>query len=140
MFELATNAPLVPTRTTPPRCAIYARSATAEYEKVIGQERACEAWLNDHLGADVAASARKYIDLGYSGLDLDRPSLLQLLADVEAGMLDVVVICDIARIARSTAGRDFVLECLGRSQTVLISLHEGVILAAALDAAETDDA
>ena len=140
MFEVATQVPLVPTRTTPPRCAIYGRSATADHEAVVDQERVCEAWLSHHLGADVAASARRYVDVGVSGLDLERPSLRRLLADIEAGMFDIVIVGRVDRVSRSPRDLAFVLGHLANARTALISVKEGVILAPSLDAVETDDA
>ena len=47
-----------------------------------------------------------YDDGGFSGATLDRPALRQLLADVQAGSVDVVVTYKLDRLSRSLT--DFV--------------------------------
>jgi site-specific DNA recombinase len=42
-----------------------------------------------------------YDDGGYSGGTLERPALRRLLADIEAGLIDVVVVYKIDRLSRS---------------------------------------
>ena len=47
------------------------------------------------------ADFKLYADIGKSGLTLDRPALNALKADIEAGLVGKVMVCDIARIARN---------------------------------------
>ena len=46
-----------------------------------------------------------YDDGGYSGGTMERPGLRQLLADIEAGLIDVVVVYKIDRLSRSRTSR-----------------------------------
>jgi DNA invertase Pin-like site-specific DNA recombinase len=45
----------------------------------------------------------RYDDGGWSGGTIERPALKQLLADVEAGRIDVVVVYKVDRLSRSLA-------------------------------------
>ncbi len=45
-----------------------------------------------------------YDDGGYSGGSMERPALRQLLADIDAGKIDTVVVYKVDRLTRS-AGR-----------------------------------
>ena len=44
---------------------------------------------------------KEYLDCGYSGLSLDRPMFTQMEADIDAGIIDTIVVRGIDRIARS---------------------------------------
>jgi hypothetical protein len=61
--------------------------------------------------------ARCYDDGGFSGATLDRPALQQLLADITAGRIDIVVVYKIDRLTRSLADFAKIVEiprCQGR--------------------------
>ena len=49
----------------------------------------------------MVATRERYDDGGFSGGNLDRPSLKQLLADIDDGLIDVVVVYKIDRLSRS---------------------------------------
>jgi site-specific DNA recombinase len=79
------------------RCAIYARKSSEEgldkvFNSLDAQREACAAYVvsEQHEGWTLVSDV--YDDGGYSGGSLDRPALQQLLADVRAGRIDVVVI------------------------------------------------
>ena len=42
-----------------------------------------------------------YVDNGYSGLNLNRPALERLDADMQGGKISAVIVLDVARIARN---------------------------------------
>ena len=44
---------------------------------------------------------KKYDDGGYSGGTMNRPALTELLKDIEAGQIDIVVVYKIDRLSRS---------------------------------------
>jgi len=45
----------------------------------------------------------RYDDCGFSGGTMDRPALKRLLADIDAGKIDVVVVYKVGRLTRSLA-------------------------------------
>lgn len=93
------------------RCAIYTRKSADErvdsqLSTIENQRDLCEKYIASQAAEGWVAMARHYDDLGYSGGSLKRPALQQLVADIESGLIDVVVVYKIDRLSRSL--RDFV--------------------------------
>jgi site-specific DNA recombinase len=92
--------------TKPLRCAIYTRKSTEhgleqEFNSLDAQREACEAYIKSQSFQGWKALPQQYNDPAYSGGNLDRPALKRLLADIEAGKIDVVVVYKIDRLTRS---------------------------------------
>jgi site-specific DNA recombinase len=92
----------------PLRCAIYTRKSTEhgleqEFNSLDAQRDACEAYIKSQASQDWKALSQHYDDPAYSGGNLDRPALKKLLADIDAGRIDVVVVYKIDRLTRSLA-------------------------------------
>src|ERR1700719_1869610 len=90
------------------RCAIYTRKSTEhgldeEFNSLDAQREACEAYIKSQASQGWKALPQEYADPAYSGGNLDRPALKKLLADIEAGRIDVVVVYKIDRLTRSLA-------------------------------------
>ena len=90
------------------RCAIYTRKSTEhgldqEFNSLDAQREACEAYIKSQAFQGWKALPQQYNDPAYSGGNLDRPALKQLLADIDAGKVDVVVVYKIDRLTRSLA-------------------------------------
>src|SRR5450631_3669706 len=90
------------------RCAIYTRKSTEhglelEFNSLDAQREACEAYIKSQASQGWKALPQHYDDPAYSGGNLDRPALKKLLADIEAGKVDVVVVYKIDRLTRSLA-------------------------------------
>ncbi len=90
------------------RCAIYTRKSTEhgleqEFNSLDAQRDACEAYIKSQASQGWKALPQRYDDPAYSGGNLDRPALKKLLADIEAGRIDVVVVYKIDRLTRSLA-------------------------------------
>ena len=90
------------------RCAIYTRKSTEhgleqEFNSLDAQREACEAYIKSQAFQGWKALPQQYDDPAYSGGNLDRPALKKLLADIEAGKVDVVVVYKIDRLTRSLA-------------------------------------
>ncbi|MGF6227811.1 site-specific DNA recombinase [Inquilinus ginsengisoli] len=93
------------------RCAIYTRKSADEatevqFSTLEAQRELCESYIASQAGEGWLALTARYDDGGYSGGNLNRPALQQLLADVAAHRIDVVVVYKIDRLSRSL--RDFV--------------------------------
>lgn len=50
---------------------------------------------------------RQYIDLGHSGKNLDRPGMQDLLADIERGQVDTVLVMNRSHLSRNPMHRNF---------------------------------
>ena len=90
------------------RCAIYTRKSTEEgleqaFNSLDAQREACEAYILSQKHEGWTTLPRGYDDGGFSGGSMDRPGLRQLLADVEAGGIDVVVVYKVDRLTRALA-------------------------------------
>lgn len=90
------------------RCAIYTRKSSEEgleqeFNSLNAQRKACEAYIKSQKAAGWAAIPAMYDDGGYSGGSMDRPALRRLLVDIEAGLIDTVVVYKVDRLTRSLA-------------------------------------
>ena len=88
------------------RCAIYTRKSTEEgldqeFNSLHAQREAGEAYIKSqkHLGWTLVSA--HYDDGGFTGGNLDRPALQQLLEDVDAHRIDCVVVYKVDRLSRS---------------------------------------
>src|ERR1700694_4408234 len=79
------------------RCAIYTRKSTEEgldqdFNSLHAQRDAAEAYIQSqkHLGFTLVSN--HYDDGGFTGGDLRRPALKQLLEDIDARHIDAVVV------------------------------------------------
>jgi site-specific DNA recombinase len=90
------------------RCAIYTRKSTEhgleqQFNSLDAQREACEAYIKSQASQGWKVLPQHYDDPAYSGGNLDRPALKKLLADIDAGRIDVVVVYKIDRLTRSLA-------------------------------------
>jgi DNA invertase Pin-like site-specific DNA recombinase len=88
------------------RCAVYTRVSSderlaQEFNSLDAQRAAGEAYVASQSAECWLLVSDRYDDGGISGATLERPALKRLLADVEAGRIDVVVVYKIDRISRS---------------------------------------
>ncbi|WP_277983606.1 recombinase family protein [Sphingomonas faeni] len=88
------------------RCAVYTRKSSEEgleqsFNSLHAQREACEAYIasQKHEGWQLIPTA--YDDGGFSGGSMVRPGLKALLADVEAGLIDTVVVYKVDRLTRA---------------------------------------
>ncbi|MBK7689238.1 MAG: recombinase family protein [Elusimicrobia bacterium] len=85
------------------RCAIYTRVSTDQQAEV--EFNSCEA-QEDRIRSFIASQdgfkpAKKYSDPGFTGANVSRPGLQRLIADVKAGLIDMVITYKIDRLTRS---------------------------------------
>src|SRR5215208_2548216 len=88
------------------RCAIYTRVSTEhgleqEFNSLDNQREASEAYVKSQAHEGWRALSARYDDGGFSGASIDRPALQRLLADIRAGLVDVVVVYKVDRLTRS---------------------------------------
>jgi DNA invertase Pin-like site-specific DNA recombinase len=88
------------------RCAIYTRKSTEEgltqeFNSLDAQREAAEAYILSQRHTGWTALPEHYDDAGFSGANLERPALRRLLADIEAGRVDGVLVYKVDRLSRS---------------------------------------
>src|SRR5262245_24199103 len=96
------------TLSKPIRCAIYTRVSTdagldQEFNSLDAQYDAASAYIRSQAHARWTLVRTRYDDGGFSGGSTDRPALQQLLADVKARKVQVIVVYKVDRLTRSLA-------------------------------------
>jgi len=111
------------------RCAIYTRKSTDEgleqdFNSLDAQREACAAFIQSqkHEGWTVLTTA--YDDGGYSGGSMERPALQRLLADIEAGRIDVVVVYKVDRLTRALSDFAKLVEIFDRCGVSFVSITQ----------------
>jgi site-specific DNA recombinase len=97
-----------PPRATVPvvRCAVYTRKSTEEgleqeFNSLDAQRESCEAFIRSQSHEGWTLLPDRYDDGGFTGGNMDRPALKRLMADIEAGKVDAVVVYKVDRLSRS---------------------------------------
>ena len=73
----------------------------AQHSALSAQIQACKHYIQSQRGMGWELVVPVYADDGYSGGDINRPALRQLITDMEAGKIDAVVIQRLDRLSRS---------------------------------------
>jgi DNA invertase Pin-like site-specific DNA recombinase len=97
-----------PTKASSRCCAIYTRKSSEEgleqdFNSLHAQREACEAFIKSQAGEGWRPVKTAYDDGGLSGGTMERPALQRLLADIDQGLIDVVVVYKVDRLTRSLA-------------------------------------
>ncbi len=111
------------------RCAIYTRKSTEEgleqdFNSLDAQREACEAYILSQKHEGWATLPALYDDGGFTGGNLNRPALQQLLEDAERGQVDVVVVYKVDRLTRSLADFAKIVEILDRNGVSFVSVTQ----------------
>lgn len=111
------------------RCAIYTRKSTDEgleqsFNSLDAQREACGAYILSQAHEGWEPVQELYDDGGYSGGSIERPGLQQLLADVEAGKVDVIVVYKVDRLTRSLADFARIVDILDRRGASFVSVTQ----------------
>ncbi|HZP21414.1 MAG TPA: recombinase family protein [Bauldia sp.] len=111
------------------RCAVYTRKSSEEgldqeFNSLDAQREACEAFAASQKAEGWVLLRDRYDDGGFSGGTLERPALKQLLADIEAGLIDVVVVYKIDRLSRSLMDFAKLVEVFDRKGVTFVSVTQ----------------
>src|SRR5512147_2988835 len=111
------------------RCAIYTRKSSEEgleqdFNSLDAQREACEAFIASQKPEGWLLVPDRYDDGGFSGGTLERPALKRLLADIEDGRVDVVVVYKIDRLSRSLADFAKLVEVFDRNGVTFVSVTQ----------------
>lgn len=111
------------------RCAIYTRKSTEEgldqeFNTLQAQRESAEAFVLSHRQAGWTTIPERYDDGGFSGASIDRPALKKLLADIEAGLIDCVLVYKVDRLSRSLLDFAKLMELFDRHQVSFVSITQ----------------
>ncbi|KPL66736.1 hypothetical protein SZ64_00625 [Erythrobacter sp. SG61-1L] len=111
------------------RCAIYTRKSSEEgleqdFNSLDAQREACLAYIASQKSEGWVALPAQYDDGGWSGGNMDRPGLARLLADIEAGRVDVVVVYKVDRLTRSLSDFARIVETFDRREVSFVSVTQ----------------
>src|SRR4051812_40441648 len=111
------------------RCAVYTRKSTEEgleqeFNSLDAQREACEAYVLSQKVEGWLLVPDRYDDGGISGATLERPALKRLLADIEAGRVDVVVVCKIDRLSRALMDFAKLVDVFDRNNVTFVSITQ----------------
>ncbi len=90
------------------RCAVYCRVSSDErldqsFNSLDAQREAGQAFIASQRAEGWIPVVDDYEDGGFTGSNMDRPALKRLLADIERGQIDIVVVYKIDRLTRNLA-------------------------------------
>ena len=111
------------------RCAIYTRKSSDEgleqgFNSLDAQREAGEAYVLSQASEGWRALPTLYDDGGFSGGTIERPALQRLLADVDAGLVDVIVVYKIDRLTRSLTDFARIVERFDANSVSFVSVTQ----------------
>jgi site-specific DNA recombinase len=114
---------------TPIRCAIYTRKSTNEgldqdFTSLDAQRESCENYVASQKNEGWILLPDKYDDGGFTGANMERPGLRQLLNGVKDKKIDCVVVYKVDRLSRSLIDFTRLLELFEKQQVTFVSVTQ----------------
>lgn len=111
------------------RCAIYTRKSSEEgleqeFNSLHAQREACAAYIASQRHEGWQAVKAHYDDGGFSGGNMERPALKQLLEDIEAGKVNVVIVYKVDRLTRSLTDFAKIIERFDKNRVSFVSVTQ----------------
>jgi site-specific DNA recombinase len=122
-----------PRQAPPPRptvrCAIYTRKSTEEgleqeFNSLDAQRESGEAYIKSQMHEGWECLPGHYDDGGFTGGNMERPALQRLLADIEAGRGDGVVVYKVDRLSRSLLDFARMMEIFDKHHVSFVSVTQ----------------
>lgn len=111
------------------RCAIYTRKSTEEgldqeFNSLDAQREACAAYILSQRHEGWMLVPEHYDDGGFTGGNMERPGLRQILADVKAGRVDVIVVYKVDRLTRALSDFAKIVDVLDAAGASFVSITQ----------------
>jgi site-specific DNA recombinase len=111
------------------RCAIYTRKSTDEglsqdFNSLDAQREAGEAYIRSQRNEGWITVEKQYDDGGFTGANMDRPALKRLVADIEAGSINCVVVYKVDRLSRSLLDFSRIIEIFDKAGVSFVSVTQ----------------
>lgn len=117
--------------TRPPirRCAIYTRKSSEEgleqdFNSLHAQREACEAYIKSQRHESWQVIKTHYDDGGFSGGNMERPALRQLLQDISDGKIDIVVVYKVDRLTRALSDFAKIIDAFDKHNVSFVSVTQ----------------
>jgi site-specific DNA recombinase len=110
-------------------CAIYTHNSTdegldKEFNSLNAQRECAEAYIKSQTQKGWFCVPDRYDDGGFTGSNMDRPAIRQLLADIEAVKVNCEVVYKVDRLSRSLMDFARMLEVFQRNQVAFVSVTQ----------------
>jgi DNA invertase Pin-like site-specific DNA recombinase len=111
------------------RCAIYTRKSSEEgleqsFNSLDAQREACAAFISSQRHEGWRVIPTLYDDGGYSGGDMQRPALQQLMNDIAENKIDTIVVYKVDRLTRSLSDFAKIVETLDAHSVSFVSVTQ----------------
>jgi site-specific DNA recombinase len=111
------------------RCAIYTRKSTdegldQEFNSLDAQRESAEAFVQSQRGEGWEILPDRYDDGGFSGGNMERPALRRLLADIDEGRVDAVVVYKVDRLSRSLLDFARIMDRFNEREIAFVSVTQ----------------
>ncbi len=111
------------------RCAIYTRKSTEEgleqeFNSLDAQRESAEAFIKSQAHEGWTCLPDRYDDGGFTGGNMERPALKRLLADIEAGKIDCVVVYKVDRLSRSLLDFSRMMQTFEQQRVSFVSVTQ----------------
>jgi site-specific DNA recombinase len=111
------------------RCAIYTRKSTEEgldqeFNSLDAQRESGEAYVLSQAHEGWEMIDTHYDDGGFTGGNMDRPALKRLLADIDAGIVDCVIVYKVDRLSRSLLDFSRIIEAFDKAKVAFVSVTQ----------------
>ena len=92
-----------------------------DFNTLDAQREAAEYYIRAMQGEGWEALPNRYDDGGFTGANTERPALQRLLADIEAGAVDCIVVYKVDRLSRSLMDFANLLALFDKQQVTFVS-------------------
>ncbi len=111
------------------RCAVYCRVSSderleQEFNSIDAQKEAGQSYVASQRSEGWIPVVDDYDDPGFSGGNTERPGLKRLMADIERGLVDIVVVYKIDRLTRNLADFSKMVEVFERQSVSFVSVTQ----------------
>ena len=111
------------------RCAIYTRKSSEEgleleFNSLDAQRDAGEAYIRSQKHEGWELIQKQYNDGGFSGGNMERPAFKELLEDIKAEKIDIVVVYKVDRLTRSLMDFAKIIEVFDAHNASFVSITQ----------------
>jgi len=114
---------------SPIRCVIYTRKSSEEgleqeFNSLDAQREACEAYIKSQAHEGWVLINTRYDDGGFSGGNMNRPALVQLMEDIQSREIDIILVYKVDRLSRSLADFSKMVETFDEHDVSFVSITQ----------------